>query len=103
MMTQMARWGDVPFPRNWVELLERVCRVDVFSTAARGASAWISPTNGAPFSLFDGVPFLSDDPVGYLNGLAIKHDIYMAEVSLTRRDQAGPGAERTWSDTAAAV
>jgi len=26
-MTQMARWGDTPFPRNWLEILERVCRV----------------------------------------------------------------------------
>ncbi|WP_277989855.1 CmpA/NrtA family ABC transporter substrate-binding protein [Phormidium pseudopriestleyi] len=34
-MTQMARWGDTPFPRNWLEILERVCRVSVFSTAAR--------------------------------------------------------------------
>jgi bicarbonate transport system ATP-binding protein len=98
----MARWGDVPFPRNWVEVLERVCRVDVFSTAARELGVDISYQRGA-IELFDGVPFLSEDPVGYLNGLAIKHDIYMAEVSLTRRDQAGPGAERTWSDTAAAA
>ncbi|HEY9860880.1 MAG TPA: nitrate ABC transporter ATP-binding protein, partial [Candidatus Obscuribacterales bacterium] len=35
IMTQLARWGDTPFPRNWVEILERVCRVGVFSTAAR--------------------------------------------------------------------
>jgi bicarbonate transport system ATP-binding protein len=35
MMTQMARWGEIPFPRNWVEILERVCHVSVFSTAAR--------------------------------------------------------------------
>jgi bicarbonate transport system ATP-binding protein len=102
MMTQMARWGDVPFPRNWVEVLERVCRVDVFSTAARELGVDISYQRGA-IELFDDVPFLSEDPVGYLNGLAIKHDIYMAEVSLTRRDQAGPGAGRTWSDTAAAA
>ena len=35
IMTQLARWGDTPFPRNWVEIVERVCRVRVFSTAAR--------------------------------------------------------------------
>ena len=26
-MVQMARWGDVPFPRNWVEVLEKTCQV----------------------------------------------------------------------------
>jgi len=102
LMTQLARWGDVPFPRNWVEVLERMCRVDVFSTAARELGLDISYQRGA-IDLFDGVSFQWDDPVGYLNGLAIKHDVYMAEVSLTRRDQAGPGVERAWSDVAAAA
>ncbi len=35
IMIQLARWGETPFPRNWVEIVERVCRVGVFSTAAR--------------------------------------------------------------------
>jgi ABC-type nitrate/sulfonate/bicarbonate transport system substrate-binding protein/ABC-type nitrate/sulfonate/bicarbonate transport system ATPase subunit len=82
MMTQMARWGDTPFPRNWVEILERVCRVSVFSTAARelGLSD-ITYSRGA-IQLFDGVTFNTDDPIAYLNDLSIKHDIYMAEVHL---------------------
>lgn len=83
MMTQMARWGDVPFPRNWVEILERVCRVGVFSTAARelGLSD-ITYSRGA-IQLFDGTTFNADDPIAYLNNLEIKHDIYMADVPLT--------------------
>lgn len=82
MMTQMARWGDTPFPRNWVEVLERVCRVSVFSVAARelGLSE-ITYSRGA-IQLFDGVTFNTDDPIAYLNDLEIKHDIYMAEVHL---------------------
>jgi bicarbonate transport system ATP-binding protein len=81
-MTQLARWGDVPFPRNWVEVLERVCKVSVFSVAARELGlADLTYTKG-PVKLFDGVTFTADDPIAYLNSLAIKHDIYMAEVPL---------------------
>ncbi|QYO68911.1 hypothetical protein [Leptolyngbya sp. 7M] len=36
-----------------------------------------------PIHLFDGVTFTADDPIAYLNSLAIKHDIYMAEVPLS--------------------
>ncbi|MBF2049118.1 MAG: nitrate ABC transporter ATP-binding protein [Leptolyngbya sp. IPPAS B-1204] len=83
IMTQLARWGDVPFPRNWVEVLERVCKVSVFSIAARELGlAELSYSRG-PIHLFDGVTFTADDPIAYLNSLAIKHDIYMAEVPLS--------------------
>lgn len=81
LMTQMARWGDVPFPRNWVEILERVCRVGVFSTAARELGL-DTKYNRTPITMFDGVPFDSEDPIGYLNSLAIKGTVTMAEVHL---------------------
>jgi len=38
--------------------------------------------------LFDGTTFNADDPIAYLNGLKIKHDIYMAEVPLTHSSAA---------------
>lgn len=82
MMAQMARWGDVPFPRNWVEILERVCRVSVFSTAARELGLMDIKYRTGPIQLFDGSVFNADDPIGYLNGLEIKHEIYIAEVPL---------------------
>ncbi len=82
MMTQMARWGDIAFPRNWVEILERVCRVSVFSIAARELGLADVTYSRGPIQLFDGVTFTSDDPIAYLNNLQIKHDIYMAEVPL---------------------
>jgi nitrate ABC transporter ATP-binding subunit len=89
MMTQMARWGDIPFPRNWVEILERVCQVGVFSTAAREVGmADLTSYTRRSIELFDHAPFSADDPIAYLNSLEIKHDIYMAEVELnlpTRR------------------
>jgi len=81
IMTQLARWGDTPFPRNWVEIVERVCRVRVFSTAARELGLDISYTR-QPIQLFDGKPFNADDPIGYLNSLAIKRDFSIAEVVL---------------------
>ncbi len=83
IMTQMARWGDIPFPRNWVEMLERVCQVGVFSTAARELGIDVSYQR-QPIHLFDGVSFSSEDPIAYLNQLQLKHDIYMAEVALAR-------------------
>jgi bicarbonate transport system ATP-binding protein len=84
MMTQLARWGDIPFPRNWVEILERVCRVGVFSTAARelGLSEVVSYQRSTPVELFDGVPFNAEDPIAYLNSLPIHRDFSVAEIAL---------------------
>ncbi|MEA5508921.1 nitrate ABC transporter ATP-binding protein [Crocosphaera sp. UHCC 0190] len=82
MMTQMARWGHIPFPRNWVEILERVCRVGVFSTAARELGMVDIKYRREPIKLFDGITFDAEDPVNYLNELAIKQNFTMAEVHL---------------------
>jgi hypothetical protein len=82
IMTQLARWGDVPFPRNWVEILERVCRVSAFSIATRELGLGDISYSRGPIHLFDGVTFTVDDPIAYLNSLPIKHDIYMAEIPL---------------------
>jgi bicarbonate transport system ATP-binding protein len=83
MLAQLARWGDVAFPRNWVEVLERVCKVGVFSIAARelGLSDLANYSRGT-IELFDGYKFTADDPISYLNNLEIKHDVYMADVML---------------------
>ncbi|BFM38657.1 nitrate ABC transporter ATP-binding protein [Synechocystis sp. LKSZ1] len=81
MMTQMARWGEIPFPRNWVEILERVCRVGVFSTAARELSLDVNYQR-QPIVLFDGIPFNAEDPIDYLTHLEIHRNFTMAEVHL---------------------
>jgi bicarbonate transport system ATP-binding protein len=83
-MVQMARWGDIPFPRNWVEVLEKTCRVSVFSTAARelGLTEEIGYSRSA-IQLVDGSTFNSEDPIAYLNSLEIKRDITMAEIALS--------------------
>ncbi|MBD3883973.1 ABC transporter substrate-binding protein [Phormidium tenue FACHB-886] len=85
MMTQMARWGDIPFPRNWMEILERVCRVNVFSTAAREIGVLDMKYHRGPITLFDNVAFDAEDPIGYLNHLAIKRDFSVAEVVIDPR------------------
>jgi bicarbonate transport system ATP-binding protein len=84
-MVQMARWGDVPFPRNWVEVLEKTCQVSTFSTAARelGLSD-LKYTRGA-IKLFDGSSFNADDPIAYLNSLPIKRDFTMADIVMSPR------------------
>jgi len=84
MMTQMARWNHLPFPRNWVEILERVCRMGVFSTAARELGLDVNYSRGS-IQLFDGITFNADDPIGYLNHLAIKRDFSIAEVVFDSR------------------
>jgi bicarbonate transport system ATP-binding protein len=82
MMTQMARWGEIPFPRNWVEILERVCRVSVFSTAARELGLLDIKYRREPIKLFDGLVFDAENPVSYLNSLEIKRNFTIAEVPL---------------------
>ncbi len=80
ILTQLARWGLTPFPKNWVEILERVRRVDLFGEAARDLG-WpdIEPDRD-PFALFDGVTFNPDDPIGYLEQLSIRRPLSVQEV-----------------------
>lgn len=84
MITQMARWGDIPFPRNWMEILERVCRVSVYSTACRELGLSDLKYRRQPICLSDGIPFDGEDPIAYLNSLTVKRDITMAEIPLDR-------------------
>jgi len=81
-ITQMARWGDVPFPRNWVEVLEKTCRVGVFSTAARELGLTDITYSRNAIQLFDDIPFNAEDPLSYLNQLDIKRNITMAEITM---------------------
>lgn len=91
IMTQLARWGHVPFPRNWLEILERVCKVNVFTIAARELGLLgTTQTSRSPIRLFDGSEFTSNqDPIDYLNHLAIKRDFSVAEIVLDRPQAAG--------------
>jgi len=81
-MTQMARWGHIPFPRNWVEVIEKISRVDIFSTAARELGITEVATSRGVIQLFDGTKFSTEDPLRYLNDLEIKRDFTMTEISM---------------------
>ncbi|MFN6337548.1 MAG: nitrate ABC transporter ATP-binding protein [Cyanobacteriota bacterium] len=82
IMTQLARWAEIPFPRNYVEILERICQVGVFSTAARELGLEEVSYQRQGIELFDGKPFNSDDPISYLNAVRLHRDFSVAEIPI---------------------
>jgi nitrate/nitrite transport system ATP-binding protein len=79
MLTQLARWSITPFPKNWVEVIERVCRTDIFGEAARDLGL-IDIGEDNPIHLFDGKTFNPSEPLDYLKSLEIKHQIRVEEI-----------------------
>ncbi|GAB1538915.1 hypothetical protein NUACC21_15800 [Scytonema sp. NUACC21] len=79
IMTQFARWNLIPFPKNWVDIIERVCLTDVFGAAARELG-FLDIGQDAPIQLFDGKVFNPSDPIEYLNSLEIKRQLRVEEV-----------------------
>ncbi|MEB3209970.1 MAG: bacitracin ABC transporter ATP-binding protein, partial [Leptolyngbyaceae bacterium] len=79
---QLARWDLVPFPKNRVELLERVYRTDLFDRAST-ALGWpaVEPSR-EPFALFDRVYFDPNDPLSYLKKFSICRDIRIESIAL---------------------
>lgn len=82
ILTQLARWAEIPFPRNYVEILERVCSVGVFSTAARELGLDDVSYQRQGIELFDGRPFNPEDPIGYLNDVSLHRDFSVAEIPI---------------------
>jgi nitrate/nitrite transport system ATP-binding protein len=80
ILTQLARWGYAPFPRNWVEILERVRRPDLFGEACRELDLPDMEPVRHSFALFDGLVFDPDDPIGYLERLNIRRDYRVSEI-----------------------
>ena len=78
----MARWGITPFPRNWVEVLERVYCRDTYGKAARELGLQDGVDDHTLVKLFDGVVFNPDDPLSYLDSLTIHREICIAEIAL---------------------
>ncbi|WP_066425022.1 nitrate ABC transporter ATP-binding protein [Anabaena sp. 4-3] len=79
MLTQLARWSITPFPKNWLEVIERVCRTDIFGAAARDLGL-LDIGEDNPIHLFDGKLFNPSEPLEYLKSLEIKHQIRVEEV-----------------------
>lgn len=80
ILTQLARWGITPFPKNWIEILDKVRRVDVYGEAARQLGIPDFEPDRAEIQLFDEVAFTPDDPVHYLTQLSICRQIQVKEI-----------------------
>lgn len=82
LMTQLARWGLIPFPKNWINILDRVRRIDLFGEAARELGLMDIGHDRASIHMFDGTVFNPDDPLLYLNSLDIKRQIRVEEIDI---------------------
>ncbi|MFM7406364.1 MAG: nitrate ABC transporter ATP-binding protein [Cuspidothrix sp.] len=79
ILTQLSRWGLVAFPKNWVEVIDRVCRPDIFGAAAREMGI-LDIGREESIQLFDGKIFNPSEPIEYLNSLEIKRQLRVEEV-----------------------
>ncbi len=82
ILTQLARWGYTPFPKNWLEIIERVRRPDLFGEACRQLGLPDSEGDRRPITLFDGMVFNPDDPLGYIRRFNLHREIQVSEISL---------------------
>ncbi len=80
ILTQLARWGLAPFPRNWVEIIERTRRVDLYGRAARELGFSDSEPNRNAFALFDGKVFDPDNPIDYIKSFEMKQPLDVREI-----------------------
>ncbi len=80
VMAQMARWGLIPFPKNWVEVVDRVLRPDVFGQAVRELGLPDISRVRRTIELFDGTVFNLDDPIDYLQNVKIKRNVRIEEI-----------------------
>jgi len=81
-LTQLARWGYIPFPKNWVEVIERVRRPDLFSEACRDLGWPDLEGDHHNITLFDGMVFTANDPLGYIQRFNIFRELQVSEVLL---------------------
>jgi nitrate/nitrite transport system ATP-binding protein len=79
ILTQLARWGLVAFPKNWIEIIDKVCRPDIFGVAARERGI-LDIGREETIQLFDGKMFNPSEPIEYLKSLEIKRQLRVEEV-----------------------
>ncbi|MFM2062656.1 MAG: hypothetical protein RLZZ507_2326 [Cyanobacteriota bacterium] len=79
ILTQLARWGLVAFPKNWIEIIDKVCRPDIFGEAAREMGI-LDIGREETIQLFDGKIFNPSEPIEYLKSLEIKRQLRVEEV-----------------------
>jgi nitrate/nitrite transport system ATP-binding protein len=83
MMGQFARWGMAPFPKNWLEVIDRIYRVDLFNAAVRQLGLPALEPSRKPFALFDGQLFDPNHPLDYVQNAAIGQPITVEEIPLS--------------------
>ena len=79
-LTQLARWGYTPFPKNWVEIIERVRRPDLFGEACRQLGWPDMENERTSLKLFDGMVFTANDPLGYIKRFTLHREIKVSEI-----------------------
>ena len=82
ILTQLARWGITPFPKNHIEILSRVRRVDHFLTACQELGYIGIEPDRDPFQLFDGQVFNPEEPLNYLRNQPIHQELDVRNVEL---------------------
>lgn len=82
ILTQLARWNISPFPKNWVEILDRVRRVDLFLEASQQLGHLGVEPDRSSFYLFDGIVFDPDRPMEYLERQSICRSFPTQEINL---------------------
>jgi nitrate/nitrite transport system ATP-binding protein len=82
ILTQLARWGIVPFPKNHLEILTRVRRVDHFLKACQQLGYIGIEPDRDPFQLFDGQVFNPDEPLNYLRNQPIHRELEIRNIEL---------------------
>lgn len=82
ILTQFARWGLTPFPKNWQEILGRMYRADLFNAAIRELGWPELVPSQAPFALFDEVVFDPNDPLGYVLKFDSSREVEVREILL---------------------
>lgn len=82
ILTQLARWGITPFPKNHIEILSRVRRVDTFLLACEKLGYMSIEPDRKPFRLFDGQIFNPDESLKYLTNQPIRQELVVKNVDI---------------------
>jgi nitrate/nitrite transport system ATP-binding protein len=85
ILSQLARWGIAPFPKNRIEVLDRVRRVDLFLQATEQLGIVGIEPDRDPFQLFDGIVFDPDRPLDYIKNQPIHREVVVKEIDLDRQ------------------
>jgi nitrate/nitrite transport system ATP-binding protein len=82
ILTQLARWGITPYPKNHLEILTRVRRVDHYLAACQQLGYLGINPDRDPFQLFDGQIFNPDEPLKYLTNQPIRQEFIIKNIKI---------------------